>query len=194
MFTHPQLLRQKAFGARVRLARRSAAMSQTALAEMAGISQPHVSRLEAGKRLRGLKPVTVIALAKALDVPALALVHGTDLQGLVMDSREEEEPYMAFCCNPLCDTNRIIPEGDSWSLAFDSKKIYSEKVWLQTNYCGSCGEKLVKACPRCGRRVGTRCEFYCRQCRKRLGDHPTMKDLRQVREMLGLDPLGPEEE
>ena len=48
-------------------------LSVSALAEAAGISQPHLSNLEAGKRQASEQAIT--RLAEALKVPVVALVN-----------------------------------------------------------------------------------------------------------------------
>jgi transcriptional regulator with XRE-family HTH domain len=57
----------------LRQLRQSKALSQRALGELAGVSPGTVYRLE--NRLRGAYPVTVLALAAALEVPPAELVR-----------------------------------------------------------------------------------------------------------------------
>jgi transcriptional regulator with XRE-family HTH domain len=63
-----------AFAANVRAARSAAGMTQEAVSEASGIHVTEVSRIERG--LRDPRISTMLRLAKALRVPASALVDG----------------------------------------------------------------------------------------------------------------------
>ena len=62
------------FGANLRAARTRAGLSQEALGHRANFHPTEVTRIEKGRRNPGL--VTIVKLAKALDVPASELVAG----------------------------------------------------------------------------------------------------------------------
>lgn len=63
-----------AFGANLRKAREQAGLSQEALGHRANFHPTEVNRIERGRRNPGL--VTIIKLAKALDIPASDLLTG----------------------------------------------------------------------------------------------------------------------
>jgi transcriptional regulator with XRE-family HTH domain len=63
-----------AFGANLRKAREQAGLSQEALGHRANFHPTEVNRIERGRRNPGL--VTIIKLAKALDIPASDLLAG----------------------------------------------------------------------------------------------------------------------
>jgi transcriptional regulator with XRE-family HTH domain len=63
-----------AFGANLRKAREQARLSQEALGHRADFHPTEVNRIERGRRNPGL--VTIIKLAKALDIPASDLLAG----------------------------------------------------------------------------------------------------------------------
>jgi transcriptional regulator with XRE-family HTH domain len=62
------------FAANLRAAREKAGMTQEALGHRADFHPTEVNRIERGRRNPGL--VTIVKLAKALDVPAGELLHG----------------------------------------------------------------------------------------------------------------------
>jgi transcriptional regulator with XRE-family HTH domain len=62
------------FGANIRRAREAAGLSQEALGHQASFHPTEVNRIERGRRNPGL--LTIIKLAKALDVPAGDLLDG----------------------------------------------------------------------------------------------------------------------
>lgn len=67
-------------GARVRSARKLAGLTQHALADIAGTTQPHVSAIETGGRVGSMEMIA--SLAKALGVTVNWLCGGTDLDAL----------------------------------------------------------------------------------------------------------------
>jgi transcriptional regulator with XRE-family HTH domain len=60
----------------LRVVRERSGLSVSALARLAGISQPHLSNIESGSR--GASPATVVALAGALGGPLVALITPDD--------------------------------------------------------------------------------------------------------------------
>jgi transcriptional regulator with XRE-family HTH domain len=66
--------RAQTFGENLREARRAAGLSQEELAKRAGIDRPTISVYEHGKREPNMS--TLVKLARALGVPAEALVRG----------------------------------------------------------------------------------------------------------------------
>jgi transcriptional regulator with XRE-family HTH domain len=63
-----------AFGANLRAAREHAGLTQEALGHRADFHPTEVNRIERGRRNPGL--LTIIRLAKALDIPASDLLDG----------------------------------------------------------------------------------------------------------------------
>lgn len=62
---------RRLFAERMLAARQRAGLTQVQLAAAAGLTQPHISQLESG----ALEPKlsTIVAIAKALDIPVAAL-------------------------------------------------------------------------------------------------------------------------
>ncbi len=73
-------------GARIRQARRRRGLSQAQLAERADMSLPTISRIERG--LFNSSVLTIVALAKALDVRAGVLLGEGELSAPVQDALE----------------------------------------------------------------------------------------------------------
>lgn len=95
------------FGRRLRRARESQGLTQTYLAEAAGLTSPAVSQIEAGQRLPAFK--TQRKLAKALDTTVGYLVgeeapqmppefraHFRDLDGLGEDAFKQLRDYAQY--------------------------------------------------------------------------------------------------
>jgi len=56
----------------LRVIRERSGLSVSELARRSGVTQPHLSNIEGGRR--GVSPAVVLALAEALSVPVLALI------------------------------------------------------------------------------------------------------------------------
>jgi transcriptional regulator with XRE-family HTH domain len=76
-------------GALVRRSRSDAGLSGAELARRAGVPQPSVSRVEAGRRLEDVAVVERLVSALALDAAELTLTHAADL-------RRYAEAFTAF--------------------------------------------------------------------------------------------------
>jgi len=69
------------FPGRLTYARERVQLTQAALAKLAGIDGPRVSRLEDGERAQGIEAATIIRLARALHVPVGWLIADEGLPG-----------------------------------------------------------------------------------------------------------------
>src|SRR5579859_1027861 len=89
--------------------RRQRRISQTELAEKAGLSQATVSRLERGEAPQSL--AVLAKVARALSIPVRELAAFVGLQDLFQEG-EIPGKFVAICPNPLCSRNeRKVMEG-----------------------------------------------------------------------------------
>lgn len=175
------VLRFKSLAKRVRLARKFLGMSQGDLAQQVGISQSHISRLEAGKRLRTLRPCTIVALGRALNMTGYKLVKGTLVESMVMDASGAPEDGVAFCPNPFCSTNTIQKIAGSVRIVWTSQRRLLPAAWRQCRFCAFCGEPLVKDCRACGWPIRSAGDRYCRRCQEPVNERPTEKEWQAMR-------------
>jgi len=119
----------------LRNARRSAGLTQTALAEQVGCMQSAISMMESG-RMDVLSRVTLEKIAAILDVtletPAPA---GGTVQTL-------PPPVHRFCPNPECPS--CLPY-----LVGDEMFFLPRPAPATGRYCHLCGEVLAENCPGC---------------------------------------------
>lgn len=157
----------KSFGEYVANRRKAREMNQEAFAQLLGVSQASVSRLESSPECP--PDVRLVAkIAKALDVPLVELLP-EELQNVDTPS----ELFFAFCPNPLCSTNELgMNAVGAPVVAWESGMKYRSTCFEDVNFCESCGESLIKECPSCKRRL-TKLAKFCLRCGERTYNRPT---------------------
>ena len=168
-------------GRRIRAARKARGLTQHGLARQAGISQSQVSRLEADRALSGLKAGCLVAIARALGIAPTRLAAGTKVEGLVVGPKADTEDRLAFCPNPLCQTNTVECREGRLHLFWTSGRSYDEPGWRHVRYCAFCGETLVKACRDCGWRIRSANDRICARCGQPLHHRPTPAEWETLR-------------
>ncbi|NQT88577.1 helix-turn-helix transcriptional regulator [bacterium] len=134
-----------------REARRQRGLSQAEAArEIDGLSQPSLSRFEAG---RGTLPEHT--------VEALALYLGVDVQEVLRvahrSEREEREQQACVCESPWCPSVRPVEIGG------EARFVPTvQPCAASARFCRWCGHRMIDACSRCGAAIET--GIFCAGC------------------------------
>jgi transcriptional regulator with XRE-family HTH domain len=170
-----------ALGAKIRELRKRLDLTQVGLAELAGLSQSNISRLEAGQTLNpAFKDLA--SISRALDITPRELLEGTEAAELLkVRQSEEEESFIAYCPNPFCESNRADVDNDGKPFVKWSFCRYRLEDFDRINFCPFCGEKLLKSCPGCGQPIETSGNRYCIRCGSVLSQRPTAEEWDRIR-------------
>jgi hypothetical protein len=134
-----------------REARRQRGLTQADVArEVAGLSQPSLSRFESG---RGSLPEHVVA--------ALAGFLGVDVQAVLRRAYEAvermREPQVFVCESPWCPSVRPVEVGSEVRFVPTLQRSARESL-----YCRWCGHKLIANCAQCAAAVES--GIFCTEC------------------------------
>ena len=171
-------------GRRIRQQRESLGVTQAALAELTGLSQSTISRIEGGQqRDPGLSELG--SIAKALRWTIRDLVDGTEVEEKLKRANMASDNFVAFCSNPFCRDNRFDRKADGTNLVlWASSRTYSIDAFENINYCKFCGEKVVKACPACKRPTSSSGQRFCDFCGEAVNTRPTEEEKERMRKIL----------
>ena len=133
----------------IKEARRSAKLSQVAVAAEVGCKQSALSAFEQGDGTK-LNDETVEKLAKKFGIDLLKKQKGGQAVGAASPAAfVVSERETGFCPNPRCPTNHAYEvEGR----VFHMPDLAAADP-VGGKFCAMCGEVLVKKCPNCGARV-----------------------------------------
>jgi DNA-binding XRE family transcriptional regulator len=165
------------FGGWLAKLRKRRRMSQGALGQAVGLSQATVSRLES--EADPPDDTKLLArLAQGLGISITDLLDGFPTpSGLGADVSGE---FFSFCPNPLCDANEVGRNPTGVFVKWKSGQVYPANMFSEINFCGRCGEELVKECPSCKRplrRAGTK---YCVTCGTQVVNRPTAAEWKLI--------------
>ena len=161
-------------------ARKKKRISQDDLAKKAGVSQATISRIESGDIEVGLQMASKVA--RELDLELREIIPEQRLDE-IFGHHLAEHFFSAFCPNPFCDDNSLSSAEQSLVI-WASGDSYPMERYEKVNYCPSCGEDLIKACPNCTlqlEKIGVR---FCIACGETITDRPTSKELVRIGEVL----------
>ncbi len=168
-------------GERLAYLRKEADISQSLLAERAGLTQCMLSRLETAGRIQRVPVPVLRALAEGLEMDLAELVKGTPLDRHVKDEVDEDPGrHVVYCPNPICGLNRVHTNSEGWWLEWSSQEAMASSEWQQMDICGRCGTRLIKACPQCGKRIRRAPEFYCSRCGCLIDEGPTVMERKYI--------------
>ncbi|MFW5840422.1 MAG: helix-turn-helix domain-containing protein [Planctomycetota bacterium] len=175
-------------GERVKERRENLGLSQAELARDANTSQSFVSRLERAT-LSDIDFGDLIATSRALHSSPFDMCEGTSFESFLGDVSDPlNEKFVAFCPNPLCCTNTVrIGKDGNPLVVWTSQTEYQEAFFQQINFCGFCGEKLVKQCPSCDWRVSSAMESFCTRCGESLHKRPTDAEWQEIGKLYSQD-------
>lgn len=150
--------------------------SQARLAELAGVSQATISRLEKEEQQPDLKLLAKIA--PALDVELSEIVPEELLNNLL--GQTYQEYFYVFCPNPLCERNEVGIQKDGSPYArWKSGHTYDMSRYKEVNFCTRCGTDLVKECPSCKRTLDQGSRF-CISCGSKITERPTKEEWKRI--------------
>jgi hypothetical protein len=94
---------------------------------------------------------------------AIGFLSGTIIVQARSWFRSRNLPFVAYLC--------IINQKLNHSIVFDRHQEHS--MFRQTHFCQTCGNPLIRQCPRCGYEIALRSRnekigSFCRNCGKRL--------------------------
>ena len=172
-------------GQRVRELRERLELTQAELGKRAGLTQSYISRLEGSEH--ATPSVKAIAeLARALDETPRDLTAGTETEHL-FQSDNQGDAFRAYCPNPFCRDNHIGWEDGVQTVRWSSFRRYSINEFSEINYCGYCGEEILKQCPQCNKLIESANQQYCVKCQASLNERPTEDDWVKIRRSLGTE-------
>lgn|GEM_PF-2290013 len=148
-------------------------MSQSDLAEKAGVSQATISRLENAAGDVAVDLRTVHRLSAALRIPVSALIppreEVPDRGALpLMMAPTEHDEFWVVCTNPMCSDNEIIARRGAKPEVVWAWDEFDGGIFEQIQYCSECGGKLLKCCPKCGKWFDRGDTKYCMRCGTRV--------------------------
>ncbi len=160
--------------------RKKQKFSQSKLAELAGVSQASISRIEKEEQQPDLK--TFAKIAQALEVELSEIVSEELLNDLL--GQTNQEYFYAFCPNPFCDKNEtgLQKDGKTPLVFWSSGSSHHVNRYDETNFCSRCGTDLVKECPSCKRKLEDQGSRYCISCGCKITDRPTKVEWETITE------------
>ena len=175
-----------AFGEQLSALRKERSISQAAIADQVGVSQATISRLES-LSMPPSDTRLIAKLSRSLGVRVSELLSESSLQDLWGEAPDES--FVAFCPNPFCKRNVHYVDADDGSLTvrWDSSERYLASQYDEFNFCGECGEDLVKECPSCRRRMDTDRLRFCVTCGSRICERPTDAEWVRLKEIHEID-------
>ncbi len=160
--------------------RKAQGLSQAELAEVVGVSQATISRLEKEEYEPSLQLLAKIA--KALDLELRDVVPAGELAALL--GQRGLEQFYCFCPNPLCDGNEILKKDGNAKVLWRSGAFYPTDRFEEVNFCTRCGEELAKDCPGCGRRLEDKGSRFCISCGTEIVGRPTEDEWQEITAIL----------
>lgn len=158
--------------------RKQRELSQEQLAELAGVSQATISRIEKDEYEPSLQ--ILLKIARALEIDVRDFVPQNRLNEIF--GRRPTDQFYAFCPNPLCDRNEHGMGSDGVVFVqWASGRDYPIERYEEVNFCSRCGADLIKECPNCGTLVEDRGSEYCISCGSQLHDRPTSEEWDSIR-------------
>jgi transcriptional regulator with XRE-family HTH domain len=159
--------------------RKKKKFSQARLAELAGVSQATISRLEKEEQKPDLKLLGKIA--QALEVELSEIVPEDLLNSLL--GQTHQEAFYAFCPNPFCERNEtgLNKDGTAFVMWKSGQRHHVER-YNEVNFCTRCGTDLVKECPSCKRMLEDQGSRYCISCGSKITERPTEEEWKQITE------------
>jgi transcriptional regulator with XRE-family HTH domain len=164
--------------------RRQKKLSQEGLAQLAGLSQATISRVEKGE---GSTLQVLAKIARALDVPVREIAEESGLQNLFEQS--EAEIFYAICPNPFCKKNELILVDGKPAVSWSSGQFYPMARLQETNFCPSCGTELAKECPSCGKILEEKNARFCIRCGNPIHKRPTPEEWIRIGKLFSNDDI-----
>lgn len=65
---------------------------------------------------------------------------------------------------------------------FNSRGNYAMDLLSELNFCGACGEELIKRCPQCERLLQGDIAKFCVTCGAQISDRPTEEEWEELGE------------
>ncbi|MGD8813792.1 MAG: helix-turn-helix domain-containing protein [Anaerolineales bacterium] len=160
--------------------RKELKLSQEELAQMVGVSQATISRIEKGEYAPSLQ--MLIKIARALNIDIREAIP----EGLMNDvsTHEDMNTFMTICPNPLCDSNDFYREDGKDFVLWKSWQQHGIDQFEEINFCEVCGIDLIKGCPSCGRKLEKKGARFCITCGTNLHNRPTPEEWTEIREIL----------
>lgn len=154
-------------------------MTQAQLADLAGVSQATISRLESINEDSDLRQDTRLLgkIAKGLKVSLAELFPDC------FSPRLKGEEFWAFCPNPMCEKNESgVYENGTPHVCWKSGSLYCSDDYDDVNYCTHCGTQLVKECPNCRKPLEERYPKFCIKCGHKICSRPTAEEWKLIQQ------------
>jgi len=155
-------------------------LSQTQLADLVGVSQATISRIETGESRPTLQLLSKIA--RALETPLREVVPREHLHELL--GQDAMLTFYAFCPNPFCEKNKLSRRDSKNVVSWVSGELHPAESFDEVNYCSRCGTELLKECPSCGRHLEEAGTLFCISCGARISKRPTKEEWKRIAEIL----------
>lgn len=166
------------FGPRLAALRKRNGLTQVEFGDSLGISQARISRLE--KDEDWPTDVRLVAeIAKAFKLPVYDFVPEASLERL-FGTHEQTQFFYAFCPNPFCPSNKHGKAEGSYRVWWSSGQSVALAEFDHTNFCKSCGTRLVKDCPSCSALLDQKGQRYCGACGAPVTERPTPKEWQRI--------------